>query len=63
MLCDVCAEAFRSWLKARYGSLDEVNRRWWTAFWSHTYAWVRCPASSAPPIVTAYCGTITVDRC
>ena len=21
----------------RYGSLDEVNRRWYTAFWGHTY--------------------------
>jgi beta-galactosidase len=36
-MCEICAEAFRTWLKARYGSLDEVNQRWWTAFWSHTY--------------------------
>jgi beta-galactosidase len=38
--CDVCAEGFRDWLKARYGSLDELNYRWNTAFWSHqVYAW------------------------
>lgn len=35
--CDTCAAAFRRWLQERYGSLDEVNARWWTAFWSHTY--------------------------
>lgn len=38
--CDNCAKAFRKWLKNRYGSLDELNARWCTAFWSHTfYAW------------------------
>lgn len=38
--CDRCAAHFREWLRARYGSLDEVNRRWVTPFWSHTYtAW------------------------
>jgi beta-galactosidase len=35
--CDTCAEKFREWLQARYGTLDELNARWWTAFWSHTY--------------------------
>ena len=35
--CDRCAARFREWLRARYGSLEEVNRRWVTAFWSHTY--------------------------
>jgi beta-galactosidase len=35
--CDLCAAAFREWLKRRYSSLDELNQRWWTAFWSHTY--------------------------
>ncbi len=35
--CPYCLEAFRGWLKERYGSLDELNRKWWTAFWSHTY--------------------------
>lgn len=35
--CDTCAAAFRTWLQARYSSLDELNQRWWTPFWSHTY--------------------------
>lgn len=38
--CDLCAEAFRAWLKARYGSLDAVNEAWYTSFWGHTFsAW------------------------
>lgn len=35
--CDLCAAAFRTWLAARYGSLEEVNRRWYTSFWGHTF--------------------------
>ena len=35
--CDTCAERFRDWLKARYGSIEAVNEAWNAAFWSHTY--------------------------
>ncbi len=35
--CDHCALRFRTWLQQRYGTLEELNRRWVTAFWSHTY--------------------------
>ena len=35
--CGQCAAAFRLWLKARYGSLDTLNERWYAAFWGHTY--------------------------
>ncbi len=35
--CELCKKAFRQWLQQKYGSLDELNHRWWTAFWSHTY--------------------------
>ena len=35
--CDTCAAQFRAWLQAKYGTLDELNARWWTPFWSHTY--------------------------
>jgi beta-galactosidase len=35
--CETCAAAFRVWLQQRYSSLDELNGRWWTRFWSHTY--------------------------
>jgi len=33
--CPLCAEAFRGWLKEKYGTLENLNRSWWTAFWSH----------------------------
>jgi beta-galactosidase len=28
---------FQQWLKARYGTLDNLNARWTTAYWSETY--------------------------
>lgn len=35
--CETCAAEFRTWLKAKYGTLDELNQRWWTRFWGHAY--------------------------
>jgi beta-galactosidase len=36
--CELCYQAFRTWLKNRYhNSLDELNHAWWTTFWSHIY--------------------------
>lgn len=35
--CDLCQAAFRAWLRTKYGTLEELNRRWYTTFWSHTY--------------------------
>lgn len=35
--CPLCQEAFRAWLKERYGTIEEVNQRWCTTFWSHRY--------------------------
>ncbi|MCJ7752003.1 MAG: beta-galactosidase, partial [Armatimonadetes bacterium] len=35
--CDNCAEAFRTWLQKRYGTLEELNERWTTRFWGHTF--------------------------
>jgi beta-galactosidase len=35
--CETCATAFRAWLQQKYASLDEINQRWWTPFWGHTY--------------------------
>ncbi|MGD1029838.1 MAG: beta-galactosidase [Opitutaceae bacterium] len=35
---------FHEWLRARYGSLGELNRRWGTAYWSEAYdAWDEIP--------------------
>ena len=35
--CEVSAAAFREWLRSRYGSIEELNRAWGTAFWSQRY--------------------------
>lgn len=35
--CGACSAAFRTWLKERYGSLEQVNHCWNTAFWGQTF--------------------------
>ena len=35
--CPSCEARFRLWLKEKYGTIDEVNRAWGTAFWSQGY--------------------------
>lgn len=35
--CENCEKAFRVWLRKKYGTLEEVNRVWNTAFWGHTF--------------------------
>ena len=38
--CELCQAAFRRWLKARYNSLEALNKAWNARFWSHDYtAW------------------------
>ncbi|RKR86414.1 beta-galactosidase [Micromonospora pisi] len=65
--CDLCAAAFRDWLRARYGTLDALNAAWYTTFWSHTLGdWEEIEAPSAltehwrGPNHTAFQG-ITLD--
>ena len=42
--CPVCAQYFRDWLRHRYASLDDLNEKWGTAFWSHVYTdWDQIP--------------------
>ncbi|ADB30925.1 Beta-galactosidase [Kribbella flavida DSM 17836] len=49
--CDHAAEAFRRWLRDRYGDLDRLNGAWTTAFWSQGYAsWEEV----RPPRATQY---------
>lgn len=35
--CENCEKRFREWLKEKYGTIEEVNRVWDTAFWGHTF--------------------------
>ncbi|MBQ1016548.1 beta-galactosidase [Micromonospora sp. D93] len=50
--CDVSAEAFRGWLRERYGDLDRLNDAWGTAFWSQRYGdWAEI---NPPRTVTAF---------
>ncbi len=35
--CPLCQDAFRGWLKKRYGTIERLNKAWNTMFWSHTY--------------------------
>lgn len=38
--CDNCAKAFRVWLKAKYGTIEAVNKAWNMQFWGHMlYDW------------------------
>jgi len=36
--CESCQSGFREWLRRRYGSVEELNRRWGTGFWSMDYS-------------------------
>ena len=36
--CILCSEAFRAWLRERYGTLAALNDAWWSSFWSRGYA-------------------------
>ncbi len=35
--CKYCRAGFQDWLRAKYGSLDVINPKWGTAFWSQVY--------------------------
>jgi beta-galactosidase len=35
--CKFCRTGFQDWLRSKYGSLDEINKKWGTAFWSQIY--------------------------
>jgi beta-galactosidase len=35
--CNTCRGEFQDWLRDKYGTLEELNRRWGTHFWGHRY--------------------------
>lgn len=38
--CENCEKEFREWLKKKYRTLEELNKRWYTTFWGQTiYDW------------------------
>jgi len=42
--CDNCRKEFQHWLKLRYKTLDNLNKSWGNAFWSHDYtSWEEIP--------------------
>ncbi len=47
--CDNCRKQFHEFLKSRYGSLENLNNRWTTRYWSQTYnAWEQIPLPIGP---------------
>jgi beta-galactosidase len=49
--CDICRAEFQRWLQKRYGTLDALNERWGTVFWSQIYSdWSQIPV----PLSTAH---------
>jgi beta-galactosidase len=42
--CPTCQAEFQNWLREKYGSLEDLNAAWGTAFWSHVYTeWPQIP--------------------
>lgn len=38
--CSLCLEQWQRWLERKYATLENLNRSWWAAFWSHEFtAW------------------------
>ena len=47
--CDRCRILFQQFLTDKYGSLDVLNQRWTTAYWSQTYStWEQIPLPIGP---------------
>lgn len=36
--CEKCRSKFRGWLKNKYGTIENLNKKWWNGFWSHNYS-------------------------
>lgn len=51
--CKYCRAGFQDWAKEKYGTLDSLNQKWGTAFWSQIYTdWNQIPVplpSNGPP--------------
>lgn len=48
--CDDCVQAFRAWLKRRYGTIGRLNELWGTCFWGQEFTdWHEIPAPRRAP--------------
>ena len=46
--CELCQEAWRGWLKRKYGTIERLNHCWWTGFWNLRYTeWDQIDAPSS----------------
>jgi beta-galactosidase len=46
--CPICTQAFQGWLRNRYGTLESLNQKWGTVFWSHVYTdWPEIPVPAS----------------
>jgi beta-galactosidase len=54
-------KAFRLWLRDKYGSIEALNRAYWTTFWSHVYSdWDEIDAPGEPYAENSVLG-LTLD--
>lgn len=45
--CENCTMEFQKWLKRKYGTIENLNEKWYTHFWGHTfYSWEEIEAPS-----------------
>lgn len=60
---DASVAAFRTWLQARYGSLDALNSAWGTLFWGQKYGdWDEIDAPRLSASVTNQCQRLDFAR-
>ncbi|MCQ2453294.1 MAG: beta-galactosidase [Clostridia bacterium] len=58
--CENCQAAFRNWLRKKYGTLQELNRRWCTGVWNQWYTeWEQVESPS--PLGEMSCVSLRVD--
>lgn len=60
--CETCRVDFQEWLRAKYGSLAELNRAWGTHFWGLTYSeFAEIPLPIDPPHIDIHNPSMYLD--
>ncbi len=55
--CGTCRKGFQDWLRTKYGTLDDLNKRWGTHFWGQRYgAWEEIQLPEGPDDFWEYTG-------